>query len=392
MKSSNKRKNIHISVSHSDGEVKIFANDDIIEIDIQSPLAINSKRLDYTVWFILPIAMACNADITVDGAGSQTTIDNAYKISSIWESWLPSKFNAVKVSFSELCDDTQYKKDTGNLCFYSGGVDSTYSILKLSKAGQSQSLLTVHGMDYKYTDAARFEELTQKTQHFANSFGDQRIYIKTNAYALYKQYKINTSSSHISHIFALAGSAFLFSEHFSKLIIAADYRLDQQFLVYPWGSNSATNHLFDDGSTCLETADDDVTRSDKMPSLLASQDALSALSFCKDYKTRPNNCGVCRKCMRTKLMFFAATGTVPKIFLSVEIDPYALNTIDLNKNSERTFFIDLYSCAKKNERLELMPYLAPLYTQLKKINSTPPKTKNSASRFFRKIRTRKTKS
>ena len=362
------RKNIKVSVKNSDDLIQIVSDDDVIEVYIQSPVASNKIRVDFAAWFFLPIAMRSNADLTIDGCGSAKTIENALKMSQIWETWMPLRFNSVNVNFSQLCDDDEHKLASDNLCFYSGGVDSTYSLIKRQQQGKVQSLLTIHGMDYRYDDEKRFLELVKKTKCFSEKYGSENIFIKTNVYKEYDKYKINTRTSHVSHIFSLTGSAFIFSEHFSSITIAADYRIDQQFVVHPWGSNSATNRLFSDGSTLLETDGDDVTRSDKMPLLLTSQEALKSLSFCVDYSQRPNNCGQCAKCMRTKLMFFASTGSVPDIFLTKEIESNPLESIDFTKKSERTFFIDLFSCAKANDRIMDMPFLEPAYEKLKQID------------------------
>lgn len=379
-----KRNVINVSVAISNGLVKIKADEYTIELVVHSSIEPNKVRLDFAAWFILPIAMRCNADILIHGAGTQETTKNANLISSIWEAWMPDHFNSINVFFTEECSVDDFKKDTGSLFFYSGGADSTYSLLKLAEENKSQSLLTVQGMDYTYKDEDRFNKLIEKTDRFAKEFGSQRLYIKTNAYSIYDKFKINTKSSHISHIFALTGSAFMFSEHFKNIIISSDLRLDQQFLVHPWGSNSATNKFFNDGSTSLQTVDDDVTRSDKMKKLQSSEVALSSLSFCIDYKSRPENCGVCSKCMRTKLMFLAATGRVPKIFNSIKIDATLIEKINLSKKSEVASFIDLYNCAKNNEMLDKMPYLIQTFEELKS-NVKPTTTRNKNSKTYRKI-------
>jgi len=316
--------------------------------------------------------MRRNADIFIQGTGSRITAENAQKISQIWESWMPSHFNAVNVTFSDICSPERFKLNSKNLCFYSGGVDSTYSILGRCKNNLEQDLLTVHGMDYRYGDDDRFDKLVEKTNPFREKCSNELIFVKTNIYDIYNKYDVNTKVTHVGHIFSLSGSAFLFSEHYSNISIAADYRLDQQFQVHPWGSNSATNMLFNDGTSFLLTDDDNVTRSEKMTSLLDSKEFLSTLSFCVDYNFRPNNCGLCSKCMRTKLMFFASTGIVPDIFKSLEINSDAIESIDLTKKSERAFFLDLYGCAKKNGRLDEMPYLKVAFETLKKIDGYSP--------------------
>jgi hypothetical protein len=64
-------------------------------------------------------------------------------------------------------------------------------------------------------------------------------------------------------------------------------------------------------------------------------------------------------------MFFAATGVVPSIFRTLEIDPNAVRTINLKKKSEVAFFLDLYGMAKQKERLVEMPYLGEVFNDFK---------------------------
>lgn len=126
-----------------------------------------------------------------------------------------------------------------------------------------------------------------------------------------------------------------------------------------------------------------------MAILATSQDALSSLSFCVDYKSRPHNCGACSKCTRTKLMFLAATGKVPDIFNDKKIDSNALSTIKLTKNSERAFFIDLYFCAKNNGTLSAIPNLEVTFSSLKKIDK---KSSRDLPNYLNKLKRRLFKS
>ena len=222
--------------------------------------------------------------------------------------------------------DTPSRRDPGetggrrSLCLYSGGIDSTHALLSRHRKGEQQTLLTVHGMDYRLEDEQKFCALKSKIAPFSRLVGDGHIFVRTDAYATYKKYKVNLPDApHVSHIFALAGCTFLFSERYENVFIASDCRLDQQFRTPPWGSNSVTNAYFDDGCTRLGTLDDHLTRTKKMPLLLTSKEALSSVSFCNNYRMRPDNCGRCEKCVRTKLMFFAACGTVPEIFSDMSI-------------------------------------------------------------------------
>ena len=179
-------------------------------------------------------------------------------------------------------------------------------------------------MDYRLEDKEKFEAFKGKIAPFSRLVGDGHIFVSTDAHACYRTRRVN-KWGHFSHIFVLAGSGFLFSEEYDEILIAADYRIDQQFIAHPWGSNSATNIYYDDGYTRLTTLESNLSRTQKMATVLTSSEALQSVSFCSNYRWRPDNCGRCQKCMRTKVMFFVATGSVPEIFAERSIPPSWFN-------------------------------------------------------------------
>jgi hypothetical protein len=90
-------------------------------------------------------------------------------------------------------------------------------------------------------------------------------------------------------------------------------------MMHPWGTNTATDFLFDDGRSAIVTDGDDCSRIEKLRYLRSSREALKALSFCWNRRLQPQNCGVCAKCLRTKLLFLADNGEVPAIFLDERV-------------------------------------------------------------------------
>ncbi|MBY0561627.1 hypothetical protein [Hyphomicrobium sp.] len=272
---------------------------------------------DFAAWYFLPVGMRLNTPLRINGRGTPETVANFRRISEIWQSWLPGHFYATDVSFAELISrqtEVSHQNPGRDLLYFSGGLDAAYTALARLRDGRRPDLLTIHGMDYSLSDKTAFQALLDKTQAFAEELSDTRIVVKSDAYALYNELKVNLKRHHLSHIFALSGAGFYHSGAYQNLILAADERLDGQFLHFPWGSNSATDHLFDDGWTKLVTADDDLTRSEKLELILKSKTALDSLAFCWNRKIQPENCGVCQKCLRTKMTFLAATGAVPGIF------------------------------------------------------------------------------
>lgn len=355
---------MRVKVTRAAGSVLLSSDDSSIQVWIGDGHSPNEIRNDFAAWFFLPIAMRSGMDLSIEGEGSEETARNARRLSEIWESWLPHHFNSVNVVFDHA-SSRPHGPSNGNLCLYSGGVDSTHALLTRHRSGKKQNLLTVHGLDYKFDDEETFRAFKDKTTPFSRLVGTEHIFVRTNAYAAYRKWRVNPAPAHISHIFALAGAAFIFSERHDDLHIAADYRLDQQFITHPWGSNSATNVYFDDGLTRLKTLDDHLTRIEKLPLIMASEEALASVTFCGNYRSRPFNCGRCQKCTRTKVMFFVETGRVPEIFADVSIAPNWHTRFDFHKSYQRAFLLDIVTSARRNHRLEQLPEADVVFSMLK---------------------------
>jgi len=310
------------------------------------------ELVDFAVWLLLPVAMRVGANLKVHGAGHRQTLLNAETMSQIWSCWLPGHFSNVSVSFDEAINEgptgsPSHESNVGGLHFYSGGIDSTASIIRNRDAYGDFDLLTVHGMDYDVGSVDQFQRLIAKTNQLCNALELERKVTRHNAYSVYEKFRCNPKGHHVTHIFALTGAAFLFLDY-HRYFIASDRRLDQQFAVHPWGSNTGSNRYFSDGSRALETLDDDVTRAQKMPIVASHDSALRAITVCDNKQLRPENCGKCSKCTRTKVMFFVANGSVPEIFSDMSLDRGWVDQMNLKKVNERAFFFDIISTGRRS--------------------------------------------
>jgi hypothetical protein len=340
----------------SDGnEIVVSGNGDTLRFSVSGPVKADNDSCDFAVWALLPIAMRKASDLHIKGCGDPLICENAHRLSRVWETWMPHMFRQVSVSFDTYSARQPSGSDV-DLVFYSGGVDSTYNLLCRKNAGKKQSLLTIQGMDFRHDDDARFAALIRKTDALARSISPQRLFVKHDLYSVYKKYKLHSG---ISHGFALASSAFLFSGNFSTAELAADGTRAQEYDVHPWGTNSLTNPLFAGTTFRLNTANLDLTRCDKLPLIAKSTLALGALTFCKDRSYLPENCGRCTKCVRTKAMFMAAIGSVPSMICAdVSLSHGLLNSLDLDSRSEQSFLLDLFVTARARGSIEQIPGLA----------------------------------
>lgn len=317
------------------------------------------ERADYAAWYFLPIAMRLGRPLFIHGTGSAATAAGFQKMSRIWQSWLPGHFSATTVHFSKPQARAPLPAAAGDLLFYSGGLDATHVALKRLNTGQRQDVLTIRGMDYSLSDEEAFARLLAKTDAFAARLSSTRIILQSNAYDLYRRHGVNLKDHHLAHAFALAGAGFFHAGHYRNLILAADERIDGEFMTFPWGTNLVTNRLFQDDQTAIVTEGDAWTRIEKLITVQQSPDALQSLSFCWNRRIQPDNCGVCRKCLRTKLLSLAALGRVPEIFVERALPADWPERLRYKAPAEQYALQEIWLAAEEHGNAHLIPGLQP---------------------------------
>lgn len=340
---------LRVVVSRNKGAIIISAESHTAEIIVGAPEKWLGVAHDFAAFMFLPIAMRAGRALHVDGAGDPTTAENANALSRVWEVWQPELFQAVEVTFEKSAVQS---KGAGELVLFSGGVDSTFNILEKSRTGARPTLLTIQGFDYGYDDRERFEHLMEQTRPFVDSVSDRRISVHTNIYRAYEKAGVEAG---IGHGFALASCLFLFSDQFEYGEISADYTPAQDFIVHPWGTNHLTNEMFASSTYRMRTGGAHMTRAGKTGVISSDPVALKSLSFCVDYSSRPHNCGKCSKCVRTKAMFVAQTGSEPAIFVQPGLTPDNIAAWNFDKKYERAFFQDLYQTAHRMGNAHRLP-------------------------------------
>ena len=312
----------------------------------------------FAVWALLPRAMEGGFDLKIRRPVDPLLARNAERLSSIWEMWVPRRYRSVRVS-----GEGEWSRNRpGRLPrvdLYSGGVDSTYSILELADASKRGYALTVDGLDYRDHWAERFPQLIAKTDPLLEKLNYQRIIVRTNA---------NYDPINLTHGFTLASCVFLLSDIFETGTIAADRTPAQDMVTFPWGTNCVTNPYFSGSDFAMHTVCD-VSRVEKLAAIADSGVGLPYLSFCRKHKVMPSNCGRCGKCIRTKAMFVAAIGRVPEIYLDNTFDEDLMKRIELD-GRERAHVLDLYNYAREHGRIDAVPGLISLVQQCRQIETS----------------------
>lgn len=299
----------------------------------------------FAIWALLPWAMEEGCDLHINQPIDPLVAANAEHLSRIWEMWVPGRYRSVKVSGG--AGWKRAKRDRHPVVqLFSGGVDSTFALLEQQDSNPHKFAATVCGIDQ--IDDDNLSLLISKTEPSLQRLGYQRLLVRTN---------VHREPFAYTNGLALAASAFLLSDLFEAGSIAADLTRWEEMAVFPWGANSVTNAYFAGADFSVKTVGGKATRADKIFALLDAGFDPNWLSFCRNRKVLPGNCGVCRKCVKTKAMLLLATGKFPDIFVDGRFDE-ALVMDSLGNYSDRIQVFDIYFKAMDRGMLDRIPGLA----------------------------------
>jgi hypothetical protein len=260
--------------------------------------------LSFAVWHALPSSMLLGRDILIDGPVDPAVMENAERLSRIWSLWKPGELRPVTVKASTA--ERPKRPERPALVFYSGGVDSTYYLTSKGRCETMGHVLTIHGMDYRPENDTGFQALVDKTGPFLQALNYRRVTIRTDA--------AKQGRADVMHGMTLSGCADLLSNLFGSAELAADYTLEQEMMVWPWGTNHVTNRFLRGSDWRIDSVSGDVSRTEKVAALASQPLALQALSD--------------------------------------------LDTVKFTKRSERAFFGDILLQARLRGTEDLVPGLA----------------------------------
>jgi hypothetical protein len=360
------RESIAFNVTQIGNRIEIEGDGSRIDFAVEGIEMPPGADASFAVWALLPRAMEEGFHLHINRPIDPKVAANAERLTRIWEMWVPSRYRSIKVSgeggWSRISNE---RLPQVNL--YSGGVDSTYSILRLSDRRSRGYVSTIYGLDYRREWGPEgFSKLIAKTDPLLESLNFQRIIIRPDA--VYKPFKLTAG-------FTLASCLFLLSDLFKKGTLAADHSPEQDMAIFPWATNHVGNGYFSGSDFAMQTVFK-INRVEKLAAMAKSEIALQSLSFCRKHETIPSNCGLCSKCIRTKAMLIAATGGIPEIFIDKRFDERMMRSLRLNRR-ERTHVFNLYGYAKDRGLVEAIPGLVWLVEECRHLDAEESHYSNS---------------
>lgn len=327
-----------------DGNTITVENDGTcLHFDVDGIELPSETDASFAVWALLPMAMEEGFNLHINQPIDPKVAANAERLSQIWEMWVPSRYRSTSVSGQGNWSRAPRVR-LPQVQLFSGGIDSTFSILENRNSQNRGVVATVCGIDK--TEETNFAPLIAKTEPILKYLNCSRILIRTNA---------KRKPSSLTHGLTLASCLFLLSDLFDQGTLAADSTRAMDLVEWPWGNNHVTNEYFAGSDFAVRTVGVEVGRTEKIASIARAGIDLRALSFCRT-SVIPSNCGTCPKCIRTKAMLLITTGSIPEIFIDNSLDERLMRRMI----HPRTELFDLYVYAKKHGSLNKIPSLVSL--------------------------------
>ena len=292
---------------------------------------------------VLMDAMKENRRIEIKGSVSKTLLGNLVEYQAAWSKWRPDTYSQVDVLADQVREDSP--PVAGAICAFSGGVDATFSVWRHAKklcGYRSQSInvcAIVHGFDIPLADDVAFKNAMARSGNTLKDLGLNLIPIATN----YREIsRVNWEDAFSCALVAALGN---FKNLAGTCIVGSSEPYDS--LVIPWGSSPITDHLLGSGEFAVMHDGASHSRTEKVKEINEWDAGKNNLRVCWQGDLKDRNCGVCEKCIRTKLNFLAVNAPVPAAFPDSDI-LVDLKQVQLRNDAVRAEWRQLHEIAVKN--------------------------------------------
>lgn len=242
---------------------------------------------------VIPLALLAGMrlarPIHVHGVVSQSFIEGVRQVVDLFAKSF-EELSPIEISADEYVDSSQGSEQRIG-CFFSGGVDSFYTLLKMKE--QITDLIVVHGFDFKVADTHRASEVSRNVHAIADCLGKRVYEVTCNPHQVLEDF--GEWGKH-GHGFALMAVGRTLSEYLDTIVVPGSFSLAQQ---KPWGSWLKSDPLFSDASLSVVHHADCSERIDKTSFIAEDPMVQKYLRVCWKNVAGAYNCGECEKCLRT---------------------------------------------------------------------------------------------
>ena len=265
---------------------------------------------------VIPALRYGERRIRIDGTICPWLKDNlrsfmAYMTHWFWYKYGRKKDDARLVTIEAASSQTAYQPPARTASFFSGGVDSLYTLRRnqlhvpRDHAGSIKDIIFVHGFDIGVHPARGKEEdlfqyVIQELQEFLKETQLNLIPAFTNLRCLASNLDCWLDEYMAS---AMAAVAHGLSGKLSDVFISSSYEIPK---LHPFASHPMIEPRLSSYNLRVHHDGERLSRVERVKMIADWPLALATLRVCFEGKDGEMNCGLCPKCIRTKLELLCA--------------------------------------------------------------------------------------
>jgi hypothetical protein len=297
----------------------------------EGPVATGSEP--FLAAALLP-AMKVEQALQVPGTVSPKLHAAIDSIQDIYHEWYP-EFQKIPVhGEGKKSEVVGQATDVG--AFFSGGVDSFYTLLK--HQDEIEKIILIHGFNQYYSDTLR-ASVTKTVRQIARDFNKSLIEVETNVRELSDQYSDYTD--HFVGIMLTSAGLFIHPQ-FRKIYIPSSFSYGQ---LHPAGTHPLLDPLWSIEDMTFVHDGCEANRAAKTARIAESETALRSLRVCFSSKDEYNNCG---RCQNTMLALQAAGALERCSTFEQKLDPEKVAGINIGHPENIHFFKENLQALEKS--------------------------------------------
>ncbi len=255
---------------------------------------------------ILFPALEAELPLHVHGRVSHGLLKNLEYFQAVWQTWLPDRYTPIELSADHEVGAGSVGKHA--IAAFSGGLDSAYTVRRhaLGMVGRRnldlKAGLMVLGFDIALEKESSFEGAVEGSRIMLDSLGMELWRLRTN-------YRRFPADWFFSHGAALAACLHCYAGGCSKGLVASSAPTNS--MEGPIGSHVFTDPML--SSPAMEVIHDGGEESRSFKPLVIGDwpEGMAHLRVCWETDHPDSNCGICKKCVRTKIAFLVNGLPVP---------------------------------------------------------------------------------
>ena len=280
---------------------------------------------DATPWLPAetPVGMWLEQSVHIDGKVDETAMSNMDKAQTRLSGWYS---NMTPISATAADTAPALPSASGVGCFFSGGVDSFYSVQQ--HHDRITHLIFAHGFDIPIDQTDLGGLARREARKAAAALGRPLIEVSTNIRAV-SNGRVEWGTHY--HGAAMAAVGLALAGHLSELIVPGSYAEGD---LHPWGTHPELDPHWSSSRVRFVHDAIDVTRPEKVAALIDDDAAMDHLRVCFINPDGEYNCGRCEKCLRTMINLQTAGGLERCRTLPNRIDPAEVRRLSLSDGAD----------------------------------------------------------